>query len=379
MKPLANITVLDLTVNVPGPFCSMILGDLGARVIKVEPPNGDALRHNPDMWSYLNRGKESIVLDLKKECAKGIFSRLSKDADIVLEGWRPGVAKRLGSDYATLSAKNNTLVYCSISGFGQDGPWRDRPGHDLNYLALSGYLDLQASIEGRPWPPSILLSDKASGLYAAIMVLAGINGRKLSGKGTYIDLSMTESVVSLLGLELSRTASESETHPNVTGIPHYGLFKCADDKWISLGIVHEDHFWRSFCKTAGLNDLCELNFRERVERREYLHEILVEKFQSLTSGKWEQLLQQSDVPVAKIVSLKDLHSSPQLKARNVFINTEKHKFVAQPAHFSSTSIAPNKELPDLGEHTEDVLKKLGYLSDDIKELKDGGSLGKTEG
>ena len=379
MKPLANITVLDLTVNVPGPFCSMILGDLGARVIKVEPPNGDALRHNPDMWSYLNRGKESIVLDLKKDCAKGILSRLAKDADIVLEGWRPGVAKRLGSDYATLSAKNNTLVYCSISGFGQDGPWRDRPGHDLNYLALSGYLDLQASIEGRPWPPSILLSDKASGLYAAIMVLAGINGRKLSGKGTYIDLSMNESVVYLQGLELRRTASESETHPNVTGIPHYGLFKCADDKWISLGIVHEDHFWRSFCKTAGLNDLCELNFRERVERREYLHEILVEKFQSLTSGKWEQLLQQSDVPVAKIVSLKDLHSSPQLKARNVFINTEKHKFVAQPAHFSSTSIAPNKELPDLGEHTEDVLKKLGYLSDDIKELKDGGSLGKTEG
>ena len=132
MRPLANITVLDLTVNVPGPFCSMILGDLGARVIKVEPPSGDALRHSSDMWNYLNRGKESIVLDLKKDCAKEILSRLAKDADIVLEGWRPGVAKRLGADYGTLSAKNNSLVYCSISGFGQDGPWRDRPGHDLN-------------------------------------------------------------------------------------------------------------------------------------------------------------------------------------------------------------------------------------------------------
>ena len=378
MRPLANITVLDLTVNVPGPFCSMILGDLGARVIKVEPPSGDALRHSSDMWNYLNRGKESIVLDLKKDCAKEILSRLAKDADIVLEGWRPGVAKRLGADYGTLSAKNNSLVYCSISGFGQDGPWRDRPGHDLNYLALSGYLDLQASIEGSPWPPSVLLSDKASGLYAAIMVLAGVNGRKLSGRGTYIDLSMTESVVSLLGLELSKTFSENETHPNVTGIPHYGLFKCADDKWISLGIVNEDHFWKSFCKTAGLNDLCELNFRERVERREHIQEILNEKFQSLTADKWEQLLQQADVPVAKIVSLKDLYSSPQLKARDVFINTKKHKFLAQPAHFSSTSIAPNKELPDLGEHTENILEKLGYLSDDIKKLKDEGSFGKPE-
>ena len=379
MKPLASITVLDLTVNVPGPFCSMILGDLGARVIKVEPPNGDALRHSPDMWGYLNRGKESIALDLKKDYAKEILGRLAKDADIVLEGWRPGVAKRLGADYATLSAKNSTLVYCSISGFGQDGPWRDRPGHDLNYLALSGYLDLQTSIEGRPWPPSVLLSDKVSGLYAAIMVLAGVNGRKLSGRGTYIDLSMTESVVSLLGSELSRTASESETHPNVTGIPHYGLFRCADDKWISLGIVHEDHFWRSFCETAGLNDLCELNFRERVERREHLQEILVEKFQSLSSDKWEQLLKRADVPVAKIVSLKDLYLSPQLKARDVFISTGKHKFVAQPAHFSSASIAPNKELPSLGEHTEDILKDFGYLSEDIKKLRDSGLFGKTEG
>ena len=134
-----------------------------------------------------------------------------------------------------------------------------------------------------------------------------------------------------LGECLPQTFSENETHPNVTGIPHYGLFKCADDKWISLGIVNEDHFWKSFCKTAGLNDLCELNFRERVERREHIQEILNEKFQSLTADKWEQLLQQADVPVAKIVSLKDLYSSPQLKARDVFINTKKHKFLAQPA------------------------------------------------
>ena len=154
MRTLSHITLVDLTVNLPGPFCSMTLADLGARVIKVEPPGGDPLRRsNPTMWSGLNRGKESIVLDLKDPEGRGVLARLARDADIVLEGWRPGVAERLGADHPTLSRENDGLVYCSISGFGQDGPWRDRPGHDINYLALAGYLGVQTAIEGRPGPP----------------------------------------------------------------------------------------------------------------------------------------------------------------------------------------------------------------------------------
>ena len=202
--PLGHVSVLDLTVNVPGPFCSTILGDLGARVIKIEPPGGDPLRHSPGIWASINHGKESIALDLKTGGGRQVLRRLARCADIVLEGWRPGVATRLGADYATLSEHNAGLVYCSISGFGQDGPWRDRPGHDVNYLALSGYMGLQSEVEGRPWPPAVLFSDLVSGLYAAIMTLAAVAGRSASGAGAHIDLSMTDAALALMGLEVGR-------------------------------------------------------------------------------------------------------------------------------------------------------------------------------
>ena len=192
MLPLSKLTVLDLTVNTPCPYCSMILSDLGARVIKIEPPGGDPLRHsNHTMFAAMNRGKESIVLDLKTDTDRDLLCRLAVDSDIVLEGSRPGVAKRLGADYDTLSDANPGIVYCSISGFGQNGPWKDRPGHDLNYLALSGYLSMQASIQGgRPWPPAVLISDLTSGLYAAISVLAAMTGRSTSEAVSYTHLTL---------------------------------------------------------------------------------------------------------------------------------------------------------------------------------------------
>ena len=247
MKPLAHLKIVDMTVNVPGPFCSMTLADLGANVVKVEPPGGDPLRHSLGMWASLNRGKRSMVLDLKSAGGREVLRTLAAEADVVLEGWRPGVADRLGADYPTLSASNPALVYCSISGFGQQGPWRDRPGHDVNYLALSGYLGVQTAVEGRPWPPPILVSDLASGLYAAISVLAAVAGRHANGGGAYVDLSMTEAALSLLGPEIGQMVAEggSAKNPNVTFIPTYGLFPCADGRWLSLGIVHEDHFWRT--------------------------------------------------------------------------------------------------------------------------------------
>ena len=361
MKPASNLTLVDLTVNVPGPFCSMVLGDLGARVIKIEPPGGDPLRQSsPGMWASLNRGKESIVLDLKTTSGRELLGKMADKADVALEGWRPGVAARLGADYATLSARNRGLVYCSISGFGQDGPWRDRPGHDVNYLALSGYLSVQALIEGRPWPPPILVSDLASGLYAATMVLAAINGRHATGDGAYVDLSMTEVAISLLGPEIGR-ASEDESasaHPNVTSIPHYGLFKCADGRWLSLGIVHEDHFWDRFCSAAGLDDLVGLKFGQRVAQRDSLHERLKAEVQSLSSAEWELRLSRADIPAATVVQLEEISQSPQFQWREALVEVEGHTFVPQPARFSTGSVAPTTGSPALGQHTEEIMKEL---------------------
>ena len=378
-RPLAGLTVIELTVNVPGPFCAMVLADLGARVIKVEPPGGDPLRHSAEMWAGLNRGKDSLVLDLKTDGGGRVLGKLVESGDIVLEGSRPGVAERLGADYPTMSEINPGLVYCSISGFGQDGPWRDRPAHDINYLALSGYLDVEASVSGRPWPPPVLMSDLASGLYAAIAVLAAVCGRQISGEGAYVDLSMTESAVSLLGLEIGGTAGEGEpaTQPNVSYIPHYGVFPCADDRWLSVGIVHEDHFWERLCHVAGLTDLAGLKFDDRLARSEEILTALHQTFVTRPAAEWERVLQEADVPAAAVVQLSEVFDSPQFKSRGTFVDVGIHRFVAQPMRFSTGSVAPTAGPPELGQHAEAVLTELGYDRDERAKLQQANAVDKT--
>lgn len=358
VKPLSHIVVIDLTVNSPGPFCSMVMSDLGARVIKVEPPGGDPLRHDPDIFAAFNRGKESIELDLKTMEAQEVLKRLAVRADVVLEGSRPGVAKRLGADYPTLSEDNAGLVYCSISGFGQDGPWRDRPAHDLNYLALSGYLAVQTALEGRPWPPTVLLSDLAAGLYAATLVLAQLSGRSMSGRGGYIDLSITEAALSLMGPEVARgpDGSASGDRPNVAGIPHYDVFRCSDGRWFSLGIVHEDHFWNRFCDVAGIADLGGLKHSERVARSDEIRGRLDSVFRERTADEWEKQLADVDVPGAAVVELADVLDSPQFRARGAFAEIEGRQYVTQPASFTGVRAEPQGGPPGLNEHAEEVIR-----------------------
>lgn len=361
MLPLSKLTVLDLTVNTPGPYCSMILSDLGARVIKIEPPGGDPLRHsNHTMFAAMNRGKESIVLDLKTDIDRDLLCRLAVDSDIVLEGSRPGVAKRLGADYDTLSDVNPGIVYCSISGFGQNGPWKDRSGHDLNYLALSGYLSMQASIQGgRPWPPAVLISDLTSGLYAAISVLAAMTGRSTSETGAFIDLSMTDSVISLMGLEISGVAQdEVAKKPNVTFIPTYGVFACADGKWLSLGIVHEDHFWSRFCAVAGLVALADWDFEKRLAQPDQVLAALEERIATKVADEWERLLLDQDVPVAVVRDFAEIFDQSQFQFRGMFHEIDGNRFVAQPMKFSTASLAPSSGPPSIDEHREAIISSI---------------------
>lgn len=363
MKPLANFTVVDLTTNMPGPFCSTILSDLGARVIKVEPPGGDPLRNMPSMWGTVNRGKESIPLDLKSDEGREILAELALLADAVLEGWRPGVAKRLGADYTTLAKANPSLVYCSISGFGQHGPWRDRPGHDLNYLALSGYLGLQTAIEGRPWAPGVLISDVAAGLYATISILAALTEPKETRQGVFIDLSMADAVLALLAPEIgcrSATGTFKES-PNVTAIPHYGVFQCSDESWLSLGIVNEDHFWERFCQIAGMDEHAHLKFDQRMAQSGELRELIEGSLSHKSASEWEHALTEADVPAAAVINPKQVVASPQFQYRDVFTTTGSgEKMVSQPMQFSTSSVAPTKGPPGLGENTLAILSELGY-------------------
>jgi crotonobetainyl-CoA:carnitine CoA-transferase CaiB-like acyl-CoA transferase len=378
--PLGHISVLDLTVNVPGPFCSTILGDLGARVIKVEPPGGDPLRHSPGIWASINHGKKSIALDLKTDGGRQVLRRLAQRTDIVLEGWRPGVAERLGTDYSTLSDDNAGLVYCSISGFGQDGPWRERPGHDVNYLALSGYMGLQSEVEGRPWPPAVLFSDLVSGLYAAIMTLAAIAGRSVSGEGAYIDLSMTDVALALMGLEVGRAGDPSEDgrSPNVTFIPHYGLFPCADGRWLSLGIVHEDHFWDRFCEVAGLDDMTGMDLDERLREADSIQAALAEVFPTRAAADWEQALLDADVPAAAVADLAEVLDTPHFMARGMFASVGGDTFLGQPARFSTGRTGPSGTPPGLGEQTDDILAWLGCAPGEVEDLRAMGVFGAME-
>ena len=378
--PLGHISVLDLTVNVPGPFCSTILGDLGARVIKVEPPGGDPLRHSPGIWASINHGKKSIALDLKTDGGRQVLRRLAQRTDIVLEGWRPGVAERLGADHATLSEDNPGLVYCSISGFGQDGPWRERPGHDVNYLALSGYMGLQSEVEGRPWPPAVLFSDLVSGLYAAIMTLAAVAGRSASRKGAYIDLSMTDAALALMGLEVGRAGDPSEEgrSPNVTFIPHYGLFPCADGRWLSLGIVHEDHFWDRFCEVAGLDDMTGMDLDERLREADSIQAALAEVFPTRAAADWEQALLDADVPAAAVADLAEVLDTPHFMARGMFASVGGDTFLGQPARFSTGRTGPSGTPPGLGEQTDDILAWLGCAPGEVEDLRAMGVFGAME-
>lgn len=377
MKPLSDITVLDLTSNLPGPHCSMILSDLGARVTKVESPTGDPFRQtSPTMWGCLNRGKRSITLDLKTEAGRLLLGRMASESDVLLEGWRPGVADRLGANYEVLSARNPRLVYCSISGFGQSGPWRDRPGHDINYLALSGYLALQARVEGRPYTPPVLVSDLAAGIYASTMVLAALNGRHRSGKGSYVDLSMTDSALSLLGIEIAQSTSntDADVSPNVTFIPHYGVFRCADGRWFSLGIVHENHFWDRFCNMAGLDDLVGMEYQERVAQGDRLRKRLESAFTTLPAEEWERRLREAQVPGAIVLAVDDVFNVPQFVHRGVVKEVDGQRLVSQPAVFSTGSVTPSSGPPPLGRHNEEILSELGYTRSEIEQFESAGVL-----
>ena len=377
MKPLSHLTIVDMTVNLPGPFCSEILADLGARVIKIEPPGGDPLRHSPHMWASLNRGKESITLNLKSTNARHILLDLISKADIFLEGSRPGVAKRLGADYETLSTNNPDLIYCSISGFGQSGPWTNRPAHDINYLALSGYLSVQSSIEGYPAPPPILISDLASGLYSAIAILAAVTSRQTNGNGTFIDLSMTDSALSLLGLEIAKSSDDSlgDQKPNVSYIPHYGVFPCSDGKWMTLGIVHEDHFWDRLCNVTDINDLSGLDFEHRLNRADEIKERLHKLFMSKPSAEWERLLQNADIPAAAVLDISEVLNSKHFKNRGSFLNIDLYRHVTLPFHFSNASVSPELKISTTGEHTEAIVSDLGYTPEQFELFKQANVFG----
>ncbi|MDD3719024.1 MAG: CaiB/BaiF CoA-transferase family protein [Actinomycetota bacterium] len=378
---LEGIRVLDLTMLYPGPLCTMILADLGAEVIKVEPPGtGDHARAFRFLFNQINRNKKSLCLNLKDPQAQEAFRTLARTADVVVEGFRPGTTARLGVDYETLRGVNPRIIYCSISGFGQDGPYRDRPGHDINYMGLGGVLGLTRDREGNPIVPGFEVADITSGLNSVIGIQAALLARERTGEGQFVDISMLDCVVALLHNSIGPYLETGEEPAGnlLHTLPHYGIFETLDGKGLALGIAHEDWFWNNLCEALGMDEQKGLNTVERAIHGKDLLPRVAEAIRRRPLDEWMRILTENDVPCAPLASVKEALDDPQVRYREMVVEIKTQdnsiKQLGSPYKLSETPVRFEMPPPRLGEHTDELLQEAGYDAAQIAEMRETGAV-----
>jgi len=375
--PLKGLRVIDLTKDFAGPFCTMILADLGAEVVKIEKPgSGDETRAwGPpfiDGTSYyflsLNRGKKSVSLDLKRREAREVIRRLVVDSDILVESNRPGTMSKLGLDYRTLRRINHSLVYCSISGFGQTGPYRERPGYDIVAFAMSGIMATTGETGRPPVRVSVPVADIAAGHYASTAILAALSKRLITGQGDYIDISLFDSIVSwttylssyyfAAGKEPSKMGS---AHPSI--VP-YQAFRCKDkDLVIAVG---NDIQWKSLCNALGLSNLATDRLfatnPSRVRNRDILIKILSKRLRGGTASHWHGIMVENGIPSTPVHSFSDISRDRQVNHRKMLIRSGRGRIpqLGSPMRFLHSFNPGFREVPRLGQHTKEILDELGF-------------------
>lgn len=388
---LDGITVLDLTRLLPGAFCSQMLADMGAEVIKVEDPDGGDYnrswgpfaRAESGSFLLLNRNKKSVTINLKNDDGKALFRRLAARADIVLEGYRPGVMERLGLSYESLRADNPGLVYCAISGFGQDGPLRLATGHDLNYLALAGALQLFGKAGEGPIVPGLSIADVGGGsLMASTGILAALIARGRTGRGQFVDISMTDGVVSWLALHapdylFAGIEPRGGERPFIGQAPCYNVYRCADGGHVALGAI-EAHFWRRFCDAAGVPEAAREHWPEGEDARR-CHDAVAAIFATRGRDEWARLAEEADIPLTPVNSMAEAFRDPQLRHRRMLMEVEHptEGTVPQlgfPIKLSGTPCEIRSAAPLLGEHTDEILAAAGYDAAGIAALREGGAI-----
>jgi len=383
--PLRGIRVLDLSRLLPGPLCTLILADLGAEVIKVEDHmGGDYIRwiepkmkhQNPTFYA-LNRNKKSIRLNLREEAGKDVFKELVKSADVVMETFRPGVMERLGLGWKDLQEINPGLIYCSLTGYGQDGPYKDLPGHDLNYLAITGALSLMGTRAGRPVLVGLPIADIGGGsLPAVIAILGALYGKHCTGVGQFLDVAMVDGLSFFLSFGMTQYMADRNLHRIsddwINGnYAFYNVYQASDGKYLALGCV-EEKFWGNFCRAVKREDLIAEMFSREPRRSEIISEV-AEIIKSKSSTEWIELFKGHDVCITQVNNLEDALNDRHIRHRGLWFMQD-YSFeglipqMAFPVKFSTTKPGWQTPPPQLGEHTTEILSGIGYSAEDIEDL-----------
>jgi alpha-methylacyl-CoA racemase len=391
---LSDVKVLDLSRLLPGGFCSLLMADLGADVLKVEDTGmGDYVRWAAPQYDgversaasalflALNRGKRSARVNLKSEQGQEVLKRLVREHDVLLESFRPGVLDRLGVGYEVLKAENPGLVYCAITGYGQDGPYRDRSGHDMNYLGLNGLLGLTGDKGGPPVQAAGQIADLGGGaLMAAFGILAALRERDRSGEGQFVDVSMHDGAMSWLAMVAGRYLCDDQA-PRRGGIELAGSLVCyrpypCADGWVTLGAL-EPKFWQAWCRGVGREDLIEKQFdgpdsgtRAEVER----------VFGERTRDEWQAFASEHDCCLEPVLELEEALDSEITRAREMVVSlaqpgaAKEVRQLGVPVKLSRTPGAAQGPGPGLGEHTREVLEAAGYSTEEIDGLEESGAV-----
>jgi crotonobetainyl-CoA:carnitine CoA-transferase CaiB-like acyl-CoA transferase len=387
---LDGIKVIDLSRLLPGPLCTQTLGDLGADVLKVEETaGGDYSRYMPPMGKVdsgnflsINRNKKSIKLNLRAPEGKAILWRLLEDADVLIEQFRPGVLDKLGFGYEVLKEKNPRLIVCSISGYGQNGPWSQKAGHDINYLSQTGILDLLGSADAAPIVPGIQIADVGGGtLWSTIGILAALFAREKTGKGQYVDVSMSDTVLASFMTALAGCYGMDKKVPQRGGellgggFAWYFVYETKDNRYISVGML-EEKFWQSFCKTIDRLDYIPIQMGPP-EVQDQMKSELRAMFLTKTADEWMELLGPIDACISKVNTLEEAMADEHLQYRGMFVESEhpvegKFLSIGFPVQFSEQPYSIRIPPPAFGQHTDEILTSLGYSKDEIDTYREAG-------
>jgi crotonobetainyl-CoA:carnitine CoA-transferase CaiB-like acyl-CoA transferase len=343
---LAGVRVLDLSIWRPGPYATQLLVELGADVVKVEPPGGDPMRVFPTLFAVLNAGKRSAVVDLKDAAGRAAVHARAADADVVVEGFRPGVVRGLGVDDESIRRVNPSIVYCSISGYGQTGPLAGVPGHDVNYQAWAAVLEPRAG--ERPVVARPPIADLAGGAYAALSVCAALVRRAHTGEGESIDVSMTDVLASWIGAVPPLALPDGQ---QVGGqVPGYGTFATADGGWIALGVISEDHFWAGLTRTLGLDDVASLSFSDRLALGRQLTPRIEEAIARRDRDDLVRELEEAGVPVAPVLAQEEMLAAPVFRDRGTVVaGPDGAPVVRHPMHYRRHPALSPTDVPPLVE------------------------------